>query len=504
MYTDMDMWIDVRRRVLVDGESKRSVIKRYGIHWKTLEKILGNTSPPGYRMQQARPKLKIAPFLPVIVDILKADTTAPRKQRHTVKRIHGRLRSEHGYTGGYTSVKDAVRELQATHKEVFVPLLHPPGEAQVDFGFAQAVINGQQSKVALFVMTLPFSDAIFLRCYPRECTESFVDGHVKAFAYFKGVPHRISYDNSKIAVARFTGGRGRDVTFEFQRLESHFMFKHHFCLVRRPNEKGHVENLVKFSRNNFMVPVPCADSYAALNTMLEGCCRTDLDRQVRGKPEVKAVLLEQEREAMLELPTEEYDAGRLASVQVNSLSLARFDNNDYSVPVAWAHRRLTVSATVDEVRLSSGSQQVAVHRRCWERERVRFDPVHYLALLERKPGAFDYARPLEHWELPDCFHLLRRRLESEFSDDGTRRFIKVLRLLEGCTLGELARAVERTLDWGIADADAVRLALQGLREEPATVFSLDGHCHLSHVQVHTPDLTAYGRLLHELGEEVGV
>ncbi|MBV8606093.1 MAG: IS21 family transposase, partial [Singulisphaera sp.] len=176
---------------------------------------------------------------------------------------------------------------------------------------------------------------------------------------------------------------------------------------------------------------------------------------------------------------------------VDSLSLVRFDANDYSVPTAYAHYRVTVVGTVDTVRVVFGDRVVAGHHRRWDREQVTYDPVHYLALLERKPGALDFAAPLEGWELPVCFGVLRRRLEAEFGSPGTRQFIKVLRLLEGVALGELTRAVERALELGTADADAVRLILEHRREQPVGLFSLDGRPHLKLVGVPAPDLTAY-------------
>src|SRR5262249_48012209 len=178
------------------------------------------------------------------------------KQRHTAVRIYRRLRDEHGYTGGLTTVKDAVRAWRRSHAEVFVPLAHPPGEAQVDFGEAEVTLDGRPTKVAVFVMTLPYSDAIYSQAFPRECTEAFLEGHARAFAFFGGVPRRISYDNLKIAVAKLTGSRQRKLTDAFLRLASHHLFEPHFCLVRRPNEKGHVETLVGFARRNFLVPVP--------------------------------------------------------------------------------------------------------------------------------------------------------------------------------------------------------------------------------------------------------
>ncbi len=247
MFTDMQMWAEIRRRVLNGEISKRAACREYDMHWKTLEKILTFTEPPGYRLSQPRGS-KVDPFLPIIQEILESDKKVHRKQRHTAQRIFERLRDEHGYNGGLTIVADAVQRLRQQNKEVFFPLSHPAGEAQVDFGFADVLLNGELTKVALFVMTLPYSDAICIQAFPRECTESFQEGHVRAFEFFGGVPTRISYDNSKVAVGKIVGNREREVTKEFLRLKSHYLYEDHFCLVRRPNEKGHVERLLDFAR----------------------------------------------------------------------------------------------------------------------------------------------------------------------------------------------------------------------------------------------------------------
>jgi hypothetical protein len=377
---------------------------------------------------------------------------------------------------------------------VFVPLAHPPGEAQADFGFAEAVIAGERQTAAFFVMTLPHSDAFFVRAFPRECTESFQDGHCRAFDYFGGVPTRISYDNSKVAVAAVVGGRGRTPTREFLRLASHFLFGYRFCRVRRPNEKGHVEAMVKFARSNFLVPVPEAPSWEALNAELRRRCEADLGRRLRGKERPKGELLAAERPSLRPLPAGGFEPRRVELTQASSLSLVRFDGNDYSVPTACAHQPVTVVGGLDEVRLVCRDQLVARHRRHWGREHVTFDPVHYLALLERKPGAFDHARPLQEWGLPDSFAVLRRRFEAAWGEGGVRHFIQVLRLLERCSLGELAAAVDRALAIGATTADAVRVLLEVTREAPVALFRLDGRPHLAGVSVPRPDLGAYHAL----------
>ena len=242
----MELWTEIRRRVLGGELSKRAACREYDLHWATLKKILEHVEPPGYRQSKPRPRPLIEPFLATIHEILELDKRAPRKQRHTAIRIFERLRDEHGYTGGYTTVKTAVRQWRESRKEVFLPLSHPPGQAQVDFGFADVSVAGETVKVALFVMTLPYSDALFIQAFPRECTEAFLEGHKRAFAFFGGVPTRISYDNAKVAVAKILGSRERQVTREFLRLQSHYLFADHFCLVRRANEKGHVERLLDY------------------------------------------------------------------------------------------------------------------------------------------------------------------------------------------------------------------------------------------------------------------
>src|SRR3954466_9183436 len=224
----MEDWAEIRRRVLADGLSGRAACREYKIHWKTLKKVLDNPEPPGYRRTKPRRPSILEPLLPVVHQILEDGKKAPKKQRHTGQRIFDRLRAEHGYQGGLTTVKDAVRAWRRRTAEVFVPLAHPPGEAQVDFGEAEVTLDGRPTKVAVFVMTLPYSDAIFCCAFPRECTEAFLEGHARAFAFFGGGPRRISYDNLKIAVAKIVGGRQRKVTDSFLRLRSHYLFEAHF------------------------------------------------------------------------------------------------------------------------------------------------------------------------------------------------------------------------------------------------------------------------------------
>ncbi len=489
----MEQWSEVRRRVLTGELSKRQARKEYGLHWDTLEKILQHEEPPGYRQTKPRAKPVLGPFVELIHEILEADKQMPKKQRHTAKRILERLR-ERGYHGSRTVVQEEVRRYKQRSAEVFMPLAHRPGEAQVDFGEATIIYRGQTRKAAVFVMSLPYSDAVFCQIFPRECTETFQEGHRRAFEFFDGVPRRITYDNTKIAVTKVIQKRGGAFTREFLRLESHYLFEHHFCLVRRGNEKGHVESLVGYTRRNFLVPVPKLDDFEQFNEGLVESCRQELNRQVRGKPDTKQGMLEEDRRAMLPLPENAFEAQRIETCQANSLSLVRFDRNDYSVPTEHAHHAVVARGGIERVRFVVQDQVVAEHPRDWDKENVHYNPVHYLALLERKPGALDYGKPFDDWDLPEGFGVLRRRLEGERGNEGRREFIKVLRLLESCNLGELARAVDRALAIGALTVDAIRLLLEEGREVPLKYFRLDGRPHLQGRVVAPPQLAQYDTL----------
>jgi len=495
----MQVWAEVRRRVLAGELSRRQAAAAYHLNFRTVQKILAQPEPQPSRQPAPRAKPVIGPFLSIIHEVLDDDHLAPPKQRHTARRIYERLRDEHDYQGCASIVRAAVAAYRQSQAEVFVPLLHPPGEAQCDFGRAEVIVAGARHKAALFVLTLPFSNARFGCLFPRECTEAFHAGHARAFTLFGGVPTRISYDNSKLAVTRFTGPNERRLNREFLRLQSHFAFAAHFCNVRRAHEKGHVEGGVGYVRRNFLVPVPQADCWEDLNTHLATACQREGGRRAAHGSRTTAELLAGDRKAFLPLPPEPFEARRVELVTISSLSLGRFDGNDYSVPTRYAYQSLTATGTIDRVRFSHRGMAVAEHARCWARKQVTFDPLHYLALLERKPGALDHARPLAGWQLPGCFAGLRRRLEAADPRGGTRQYIRVLRLLETHELAAVTAAVERALTLAIADADAVRLLLEQARQPRVGGFDLAGRPQLSALRLPPPDLTVYTNLTSRKG-----
>jgi hypothetical protein len=406
-----------------------------------------------------------------------------------------------GYEGKYTQVKGAVREIKRLKKEVYMPLNHKPGEAQVDFGYALSKVSGELRKVAFFVMVLPHSDAFFVMTSERECTESYWEGHVRAFEFFGGVPQRISYDNSRVLVSKIIGPHERKLTDGFLKLQSHYLFREHFCRVRRPNEKGVVEGMVKFTRLNFFVPVPQVRDLEELNVRLVELCREDMKRRLRGKNGTKAELLKEDQAVFLDLPPVPFDACRKQPTRASSLSLVRFDDNDYSVPVDYAHHEILIKGYVDRVVLCHKEKVVAEHKRSWKKEGVFFDYLHYLPLLERKPGSLDHARPLVDLNLPECFGTLRRIMvgEEEKEGEGTREFIRVLRLLEDYPMAKLRQAVEKALSIGGHSRDAIAQFLIPRFSWGQTSFLLDGREHLRRVKVLKPEISVYRTLLSEGG-----
>jgi len=491
--------VDLYRRIRLachhEALSRRAAARRFGIDRKTVAKILAHTEPPGYQRSQAPKRPKLGPFTDIIDRILEDDRTVQRKQRHTAKRIFERLRDEHGFTGGQTIVKDYVRDRRHRLREMFVPLIHPPGHAQADFGEADVVIAGIKLRAHFFAMELPHSDACFVCAYPAAMTEAWLDGHNRAFAFFGGVPQSILYDNDKCLVARILPDGTRQRTRAFSGLQSHYLFEDRYGRPGKGNDKGNVEGLVGYARRNFMVPLPRFPSWEAFNAYLEAQCRKRNDDILRGQRERIGDRFVRDREVLMALPPAPFDACDRQATRVNSQSLVRYRTNDYSVPVAYGHREVWVRGYVHEVVIGCGSEVIARHSRSYDREDLIFDPIHYLPLLEKKVGALDQAAPLAGWDLPEAFATLRRLLEARMGKSGKREYVQVLRLLETFDLDELHGAVKDALRLGAIGYDAVKhLVLCRIEQRPPKL-DLDIYPFLPRARVATTSAASYMNLL---------
>jgi hypothetical protein len=374
---------------------------------------------------------------------------------------------------------------------MFVPLHHPPGHAQADFGEATVVIGGVERTAHFFAFDLPQSDAGFVRAYPAATAEAWVDGHVHAFAFFGGVPQSVLYDNDRCLVARILPDGTRKRATLFSGFLSHYLIRDRYGRPGKGNDKGAVEGLVGWARRTFMVPLPRFASWEDFNDWLEAQCRKRQADILRGHAETIGERLARDLAAMVDLPAAPFDACDQTTGRVSSQALVRYKTNDYSVPVAYGHRDVWVRGYVDQVVIGCGGDIIARHPRCYDREDMIFDPVHYLPLLEKKIGALDQAAPLAEWDLPAEFRTLRRLMEARMIKAGRREYVQVLRLLETFELDDLHVAVKTALRMGAVGFDAVKhLVLCQVEKRPPRL-DLDVYPYLPRADVGRTSAASY-------------
>ena len=497
----MELYLKVRL-ACDGGMSHREASRHFGISRDTVRKMMTYSVPPGYRRQVPVRRPKLEAFIPIIDGWLEADRTVARKQRHTAKRVFDRLRDEHGFAGGYTIIKDYMRDRDRRGQEMFVPLAHPAGHGQADFGEAVVVIGGVEQRAHFFVLDLPHSDACYVRAYPAAVAEAWVDGHVQAFAFFGAVPQSIVYDNDRCLVAKILPDGTRKRATLFGGFLSHYLVRDRYGRPGKGNDKGSVEGLVGYARRNFMVPVPCFATWEDFNLWLEDLCRKRQGDRLRGESETIGERLQRDLAAMRPLPASPFDACDQASGRVSSQALVRYRTNDYSVPVAYGHQDVWIRGYVDKVMIGCGGETIACHRRSWEREDVVFDPLHYLPLIEQKINALDQAAPLQGWELPEAFATLRRLMEARMGKQGRRAYVQVLRLLESFDLADLHAAVKQALHLGAVSFDAVKHLVLCRAERRPPKLDLDIYPYLPRATVEKTSAKAYMRLLDREEEPV--
>ena len=486
----MDLYRKVRL-ACAEGMSAREAARNFGISRDSVRKMLSFSVPPGYRRKAPVKRPKLDGFTEIIDAWLAEDQGRNRKQRHTAKRVLERLRDEHGFTGGYTIIKDYLHDQERRGREMFVPLAHPPGHAQADFGEAVVIIGGVEQKAHFFAFDLPHSDACYVRAYPAATSEAWVDGHVRAFAFFGRVPVSVLYDNDKCLVARILPDGSRTRAKLFSGFLSHYLIRDRYGRPGKGNDKGGVEGLVGYSRRNFMVPIPRFATWEAFNLRLEEQCRKRQGDILRGHTETIGQRLERDMVAMAELPPAPFDACDQATGRVSSQALVRYKTNDYSVPVAYGHRDVWIRGYVDAVVIGCGGDVIARHLRCYDREDMVFDPVHYLPLIEKKINALDQAAPLAEWALPSEFATLRRLMEARMIKAGRREYVQVLRLLEAFELDDLHAAVKKALHLGAVGFDAVKHLVLCQVEKRPSKLDLDVYPYLPRATVATTSASSY-------------
>ena len=503
----------IRRAYYHEHKSVRAVARELGHGRRVVREAIAGASPPPrrYRLTKRKARPTLDPVVAIIDAWLAGDQAAPRKQRHTAKRIHDRLAAEHGFGGSERIIRQYVQAWKRAHQPEtggFVPLSYAPGaEAQCDWGEAVARVAGVEQKVYLFCLRLAYSLKAFVCAFPTMRQECFLAGHVAAFAALGGVPHRIVYDNLAAAVARVLQGRTRIEQEGFVAFRGHYLYSSHFCLPGRDgaHEKPLVETLVGYARRNFLVPVPDVPSWDALNALLAERCAAEDTRAASGRGATIGALWQEERTHLLPQQRHAYPCCRTVAVRATRQSLITFERNRYSVPTRHAGARLVLRAFAWTVEIADGQAVVARHPRLYGRDGEQLDPLHYLALLEQKPGAFDHARPIQRWAAgwPPIYHEYLAALRRSRPEEATREFVRILQLHARHAPEPIAAALAQACADHCWSADGVEQYLLQALAPTAPPAALDlaavpGLAALAQVHIPLPDLDRFNQLLTEV------
>lgn len=435
-----------------ERKSIRQISREVGLSRQTVRKILYESVDKAttYQRRIEPPAPLRNQFEPIIREWIISDQASPPKQRHNSQRIFERLQEEHDFTGCSSTVRGWVRnikrELNIEQIEASLPLVHDPlGYAQCDWTPVLARINGQDVQGELFLLRFSHSKAFFVRFYPHQRQEAFFDAHEHAFSFFGGVPGQILYDNLKTAVKKVLVGRKREEQDAFIKFRAHHGFDSQFCNVAKGNEKGIVEGLARYIKSHAFTPVPEFDSIDALNKWLMARCKT-LNARPRGKQKISfQQRLEEERAMLLPRTKHSFDCCSRKEAKVNHYSIITFDKNQYSVPVNYVGRILTVKGYVGEVRIYDKQTMVATHSRSYESGKQQFILEHYFKLLERKPRAVGQAKPVRQAELPASFAAYHQMAQHNDPERGDKLFVAVLLLLKHYPVTILSEAIEQAL-----------------------------------------------------------
>jgi transposase len=457
----------IRRDRRDEQLSIRELARRHGVHRRTVRAALADATPPARRV----PK-RLAPVLgsheATVRRWLIEDLDAPKKQRHTARRVWQRLIEEQGVSVAESTVRARVAELKVevglSRREVMVPQTHGPAEeAEVDFGEFRAVIAGVVVRLWMFVLRLSHSGKAVHVAYANQAQESFLDGHVRAFEALGGVPvGMIRYDNLKPAVLACALGRDRFENPRFIALRSHYGYESFYCRpgIEGAHEKGGVEGEVGRFRRRHLTPVPHLPSLAALNeAMAAGDARDDA-RRIAARAETVGAAFARELPLLNPLPDNEFDVSTALSCRVDAKARICVRQSYYSVPASYAGRRVQVRLGADQVTALDGGTVIAEHVRSLHKGSEDLVLDHYLEVLTRKPGALAGATALATARAGGSFTLAhqgfwdaaRRALGDR---EGTRALVGALPLHRTLPAAALEHAMAEAVASGRFEADVL-------------------------------------------------
>ena len=499
----MELFEEIRREYEFGIGTIAGVAQKLKVHRRMVREAIGSALPKA-RKKTERPRWKIAAAAVFVDQILRTDRHAPRKQRHTARRIWERIRTEmpdcqicERTVRQY--VHDRKAELGEVTHETFVPQSYEWGvEAQVDWYEAYADLSGQRTKLQVFSMRSMASGAAFHCAFLHATQQAFLEAHELAFAFFCGVFRKLRYDNLTSAVKKILRGHRREETGRFIAFRSHWRFESEFCTPGEAHEKGGVEGEVGYFRRNHWVPVPAAVDLASLNQQLLAACHAEEKRCMAGRPQSIGAALLIERNHLLPLLTEGVDLAHTSFPSVNSLGCAKVLTNSYSVPLK-PGTQVQAKVYASVVELWQDGRCVARHERCYGRQQQVLDLEHYLDVLTRKPGALAGSRPLEQqrraglW--PESFdEIWQAFITRSGKQIGTKQMIELLKLSREFGREPLRRAIETALETGCTDIAAVQHLVHApfLNRPVCEVMEIGS---LERYQRPVPVMTEYDQLL---------
>ena len=485
----------VRTAQRVYGKQIKEIARETGHSKNTVKRILRNQYT-GYKPREHQSHPVLEQYIPIIDSWLEQDKTKHKKQRHTAVHIYHRLKQEHGYCGGESTVRHYVRiakiQLGIGKSQAFIPLEPFIGiEAEIDWGTVQAVIDGLTITLKFFCMRSKYSGKHFVCCYPCERQQAFFDAHMRGFEFFGGVFQVLIYDNLTTAVKKVLHGKKRQLQEGYSHFHAYYSFTPRFCNPGQGHEKGGVEGLVGYARRNYMVPVPEAASLEALNEKLLRDCLAYGTHRISGKEKSVNEYFEEEKEHLLALPSAKFSNIQILSLKTDKYSTVIADKNRYSVPTDYKGCQLNVELSVERVDIFYNRKLIASHERLYGISKWSLEPLHYLKLIQQRPQSFDSARPIRQWRdsWPECLEkLLERFRDKQGHTHGTKDFITVLMLYRQNK--DMDTAVELALESQVSTSEGVKNIMLYLSRKSENKFdSLEDWEALP-----VPDVSIYGQL----------
>ncbi len=474
------------------GQSLRSIAEETGHDFRTVKKYAQesdfNVKP---KPKRGRPS-KLDPVKSIIDTWLTEDLKRPVKQRHTATRVYDRLCNEHGEV--FNASERTVRAYVAYRKkeiygenEGFLPLEHPPGEAQVDFGEIVMIERGQRVKGYELVLSLPYSNAGYPQVFRGQNQECLLTGLKDTFEHLGFVPRIIWFDNLSAAVAGIGDQGNRKLVDQFYRFTLHYGFKAQFCNPAKGHEKGHVENKVGYSRRNFFVPEPVFDDIEVFNHGLFAVAEKDHRRKHYSKRTEIARLLNEDKAAMLPLPAKPFEIGRTEKILANKYGKVRYERNIYSASPQAAGKEIYIKLGAHQIEIFNEQGQLIVsHKRLYSNGQESMNWLPYLSTLAKRPNALKYTG--FYHELPDPW---QEYLASLNYDEKKKSLHLLVRMIAETDLDTATICLLETMDSGKVDADRILLSYRRLTEPSINAFLPLLSAGINSPAIYTPDLTCY-------------